>query len=125
MESQIGYKSILHYQQKYILSLNLIIGDQSPRRVSAKHWTHFLKQKTVFLTGADKIVKKRNQVVLFPLFRKLKRGCYELEFKIITEYPNELKEREIIYKYARQLEAAIKDSPELWLWSHRRWKLTA
>ncbi len=59
VESKKGYKSILTFAQKNILTLNIMVGDQSPRKDSAKHWVKFLNQDTAFLTGADRIAKKK------------------------------------------------------------------
>ncbi|MEQ8420327.1 MAG: lysophospholipid acyltransferase family protein, partial [Arenibacter algicola] len=105
------------------LTLNCMIGDQSPTKKSSKYWYNFLNQETAFFIGADKIAKKTDQVVLFPFFKKLRRGYYELEFKIIEDHPQIRDNFEILEKYAQQLEQAIMSAPELWLWSHRRWKL--
>lgn len=122
-ESKKGYKTFLQLNAANIKSLNIIIGDQSPRKNSPKHWTRFLSQKTAFLASSDKIVKKSNQPVVFPNFQKLKRGYYELSFTLIEEFPNEHRNQVITNTYAGILEKNIKKSPELWLWSHRRWKL--
>ncbi len=46
-----------------------------------------------------------------------------MEFKIIEDHPQIRDNFEILEKYAQQLEQAIISAPELWLWSHRRWKL--
>jgi len=123
IESKKGYKSILTFAKKNTLTLNIMVGDQSPRKDSTKHWVKFLNQDTAFLTGADRIAKKSGQVVLFPSFRKKRRGYYELEFKIIEEESKEVKDESIIDNYARLLETSIRASPELYLWSHNRWKL--
>lgn len=124
VESEKGYKTILKLEQEKILSLNCIIGDQTPVKSSTNYWKTFLNQKTAFLPGADKIARKSNQVVIFPSFRKLKRGMYEITFELITESPKQNKTNEIIDKYASLLERKINRSPEFWLWSHRRWKLS-
>ena len=124
IESNKGYKSLLNFSQRNILTLNCIIGDQSPRKDSTKHWVQFLNQETAFLVGTDRIAKKSNQVVVFPSFRKRRRGYYELEFKVIEEDVAKKNSYEIIDKYTELLEETIINSPELWLWSHRRWKLT-
>ena len=122
-ESDKGYRAIISFKQKNILTLNFIIGDQSPRKSSSKHWINFLNQETAFLVGADRIAKKSNQIVIFPAYTKKKRGFYEIEFKIIEEEIEKKNSNEIINKYAKLLEESITNSPELWLWSHRRWKL--
>jgi Kdo2-lipid IVA lauroyltransferase/acyltransferase len=124
VESNRGYKTISGFAARNIQTINYIIGDQSPPVGSTKHWTHFLNQDTAFLIGADRIAKKRNQVVIFPAFRKVKRGTYELEFKLIEAEPQLISSIEIIDKYAALLEETILVSPEMWLWSHRRWKLS-
>lgn len=124
IKSNNGYKAMVKFKQKNILSMTAIIGDQSPSKESAKHWTNFLNQDTAFLIGADRIAKKTNQMVVFPKFSKLQRGYYELELIPIEHDPQAANSYEIIDKYAQLLEEAIKQSPALWLWSHRRWKLS-
>ena len=123
-DSNGGYKSIVKLKQENILSMNCIIGDQSPTKNASKHWVKFLNMETAFLIGVDRIAKKLNHTVLFPSFKKIKRGRYEIEFKLIGENNEQNKDHEIIDKYASILENTINEAPELWLWSHRRWKLT-
>jgi len=124
IESNKGYRSVVGFTESSILTANILAGDQSPRGDSAKHWLQFLNQETAFLIGADRIAKKSNQVVIFPSFRKKRRGHYELEFKVIEDKAMKNNSYKIIDKYAKLLEETIINSPELWLWSHRRWKLT-
>jgi KDO2-lipid IV(A) lauroyltransferase len=100
-----------------------LIGDQSPTRTGSKFWTSFMNQKTAFVMGAERIVAKTNQVPIFPAFKRIKRGLYELEFKSMKP-PEEHENYHLIDHYSTLLEETIKDSPELWLWSHKRWKLT-
>ena len=42
----------------------------------------------------------------------------------ITYTPGQHADYEITDTYARLLEAQIKECPELWLWTHNRWKRT-
>jgi KDO2-lipid IV(A) lauroyltransferase len=100
-----------------------MIGDQSPLRKSTKQWVTFLNQETAFLAGTDRIAKKLNYAVIVPLFNKCGRGKYEIDFKLITTNARETHSEEIIELYAKILEEAIQKKPELWLWTHRRWKL--
>lgn len=123
VESKKGYKAILTNQQKNVITLNIMVGDQSPTKESTKHWVKFLNQDTAFLPGADRIAKKSGQVVLFPSYRKISRGYYEVDFKIIEEESSNVKDDRIIDRYANLLETSITTSPELYLWSHKRWKL--
>ena len=123
VEKNKSYKTVLGNIQNGQLSMFALIGDQSPKSTGSKFWTNFMNQKTAFLTGAERIVTKTNQVPIFPAFKRIKRGLYELEFKII-DTPELNDNHHLIDNYSSLLEETIKDSPELWLWSHKRWKLT-
>ena len=72
--------------------------------------------------GTEKMAHKLDAVVLFLHIRKLKRGYNQLEFSVITENARESKPFEITERATRMLEEKINQRPELWLWSHRRWK---
>ena len=122
VEKKKSYKTVLQNIQKGQLSMFALIGDQSPKRTGSKYWTNFMNQKTAFVMGAERIVAKTNQVPIFPAFKRIKRGLYELEFKLINT-PELDDNYHLIDRYSSLLEETIKDSPELWLWSHKRWKL--
>lgn len=124
VESNRGYRTLVKYKQENKLTLSGVIGDQCPSKNSAKYWTRFFNQDTAFLKGADRIIEKTKQVALFPSFKKIKRGVYELEFKTIYTPNGESNEMNLIDKYANVLEESIQQAPEMWLWSHRRWKLS-
>ena len=118
VESQSGFKVLLKNNRAKNLTITYVIGDQSPMIKSSMHWTTFLNQETAFLVGSDKMAKKCNQQLIYPHVTQKKRGYYELEFKIIP-MDSEIEPVEI---YASLLEKNIEEQPELWLWSHRRWK---
>mgnify|MGYP006268128945 CR=1 FL=1 len=117
-----GYRTILRHQQDNHTILSIMIGDQSPRSQDAKHWCYFLGRPTAFLIGAGKIAAKSGQAVVFPEFQKRRRGYYQLRFQLLHE-GGPARTESIIEAYAGALEHAIAQQPELWLWSHRRWKL--
>ena len=121
IESKTGYKILSEYVRNKQLTLTIITGDQSPNNSSTKHWVQFLNRETAFLIGADRIAKKLEHPILYPKMTKPKRGFYEFEFIEIN--PTE-SSKTIIDTYANLLEENIKLQPEMWLWSHRRWKLT-
>lgn len=118
-----GYKALVDFKRKGILTMNLLLSDQSPGKKAPKQWVPFLHRDTAFLLGADRIAKKTNQVLVFPSFKKPQRGTYELEFQVMEFNPESSSSEAIVLEYARTLEKTIIAAPELWLWSHRRWKL--
>ena len=118
IESQSGFKVLFQNTKQKNLTITYVIGDQSPMSKSSMYWTDFLNQDTPFLVGADRMAKKCNQQLIYPHVTQKKTGYYEIEFKVI-DMDSRIEPVEI---YANLLEKNITEHPELWLWSHRRWK---
>jgi len=99
-----------------------LISDQTPPEHAIHHWFHFLGQKTAFHMGMEKIALKYNVPVFFEGVRKIKPGYYTGEFFVLYDGEEKLEEFELTQRYADHLERMIEAAPELWLWSHKRWK---
>ncbi|MEG1759916.1 MAG: lysophospholipid acyltransferase family protein [Alistipes sp.] len=104
---------------------NIVLGmisDQNPPRRPDSHWFHFLHQDTIFFDGSEKLARKCHLPVFFVHSYRDKRGYYEISFEQIYDGKEEVADNEITERYVRRLEAMIVERPELWMWSHRRWK---
>lgn len=117
-----GYKKLVSLAAQNVCTATCIIGDQRPKRNSSMHWTTFLHQETAFLEGADRIARKSNQPVVFPLMTKVGRGRYTVEMVVLEEHPERVAPDAIIDAYAQALDTAINSQPWAWLWTHKRWK---
>lgn len=100
----------------------LLIADQIPAKPDIHFWEDFLNQKTAWFTGGEKIAQKYDLPVLFMKVIKSSPGKYEGTIVPISINPSKELEGRITRKYIAELEKNIKDQPENWLWSHRRWK---
>ena len=101
------------------------ISDQKPNWVNIHHWVDFLHHDTPVLTGTERIIRKVGHAVFYLDVRRIKRGYYEAEFKLITRNPREIEgEFGITDIYYQMLEQSIVRAPEFWLWSHNRWSRT-
>lgn len=99
-----------------------LIGDQTPTLKDANYWTPFLNQETAVFSGTEKLAKKLKCPVVFVHIDKKANGYYEMSFEVITENPELHPEGEITNLHTKKLEQKIQKRPDLWLWSHRRWK---
>ena len=99
-----------------------MIADQTPPWPSIQNWTMFLGRETPFFMGMEKIALKFGLPVAFLHVDKVSRGYYKAWFEIIYDGTEEVPEHEITRRYAAKLEEMIRRRPELWMWSHRRWK---
>jgi len=104
------------------LTFNGFASDQSPRAEKAFHWNEFLGIKVPVHTGAEALAKKLDMAVVFFKVKKVKRGYYETTFKTITQSPNDYKDYEITDMFISYIEEQIRDIPEYYLWTHKRWK---
>ena len=99
-----------------------LLADQSPTKNDSNYWTTFLNQETSVYLGPEKISKKFNYPVLFCSMKKVKRGYYEVFIEELCTNPEKTTEGEITSLYLQKAEEKIKENPEFWLWTHRRWK---
>lgn len=120
-----GYKKMLEMKTKNIKHMTLMVGDQSPADDKNVEWADFFDRKTAFLTGVERISKKLDLLVVFPHFTKPKRGYYEIRFVPLRPNKSSKTQNNLIQDFSHVLQKAITDAPEMWLWTHRRWKLSA
>lgn len=98
------------------------IADQSPKKKEARHFLPFLHHRVPVLTGTEKITKHYGFEAWFLNVKRVKRGYYEAEFIRMHEDPQVLPDFELTALYFRLLEQAILRQPELYLWTHNRFK---
>jgi KDO2-lipid IV(A) lauroyltransferase len=104
---------------QYLLGL---VADQSPGNLNNAYWMNFLGRPTAFVSGPEKGARAANLPVLFASIVKPKRGHYHAILEVACEDPIAMNEGKLTLQYARYMEKVIRANPEMWLWSHRRWK---
>ena len=97
------------------------IADQTPQPRDA-FWMNFLNQDTPVFTGTGKIANKMNYPVVYAGVKRTRRGYYEINLEDLVPNPAEMEPFDIVETFTRRLERDILEIPEIWLWSHRRWK---
>ncbi len=98
-------------------------ADQTPP-ASSKFWTIFLNREAPFFSGPEKIAIKTNQPIFFQHVTKMGRGRYVANFVPLIENPQAMEPQDILLAYVHKMEEIIRQEPEHYLWSHRRWKHT-
>ena len=101
-----------------------LVSDQSPVMRADSQWMDFLNQTTLFIDGAERIAMRFGIPVYFVVAERVEYGRYKAKFVELYDGVEEVAEGVIRRRYADALEAMIRRSPELWMWSHKRWKHT-
>ena len=117
-------RELVGYRQKGQPVVIGFIADQVPHWRNIHHWCNFLNHDTPVLTGTERIARKMKQAAFYLELRRVKRGYYEAEFRLITRDVSAMAEYELTTRYFEMLEETIRRAPEYWLWSHNRWKRT-
>lgn len=99
-----------------------LVADQSPRYIQKAKWFEFFGKKTAFTMGPAKNAIRNDTVVIFAFIERPKRGYYHVNFSLAEEYPQQKTEEVLTKEFVSYLEQVIKNNPDMWLWSHRRWK---
>jgi KDO2-lipid IV(A) lauroyltransferase len=114
-------RRLLKAGQNNELVLSWLAGDQTPPEFH-KFWMRFLNQDAMFYPGPASLSRRFNHPVFFQTIEKVSRGHYQTSFELLFENPKEVDEVEIIKKYIAKMEEIIREKPEYYLWSHKRWK---
>ncbi|WP_284041416.1 lipid A biosynthesis acyltransferase [Polaribacter sp. Z014] len=100
----------------------ILLSDQSPIINKTHYWSEFMGIKVPIHTGAEALAKRYDMSFVYWTTRKIKRGYYEVEFELITENPKEYKDYQLTDKFLEITERNIRNQPEVYLWSHKRFK---
>ncbi len=116
------YRSLMEVQKSGKHFMAGMIADQSPSSTNNRHWITFLNQDTAVMEGSERIAQKTGSAVVYAKMLKIKRGYYKVTPVEIT--PNAKNEEDLFVtkRFFEVLEEHIREQPEYWLWSHRRWK---
>lgn len=113
-------RAIIPYRNvQYLLTL---VADQAPGGPHGAYWLEFFGTPTAFIRGPERGARIADIPAVFVRFYKTRRGYYRVFLTTLSDHPASLPEGELTRRYAALLEDTIRQSPDLWLWSHRRWK---
>jgi Kdo2-lipid IVA lauroyltransferase/acyltransferase len=113
-------EDFLPYQNtQYLIGL---VADQNPGHPANAWWFNFFGRPTPFVKGPAKAAITNNTEVVFAFIHKPRRGYYEAVFSPPVDMTGDMTEQELTKKFVLYLEEVIKKYPDMWLWSHRRWK---
>ena len=113
-------RAIIPYRNtQYLLTL---VADQAPPHSDQSYWLNFFGHPTPFVRGPERGARIADIPAVFAKFYKSRRGHYRVFFMTLADHSADLPEGELTRRYRDCLENAIREQPDLWLWSHRRWK---
>lgn len=99
-----------------------LVADQNPGRVRRALWLPFMHRMTPFFRGPEISGRRAGAALVFGRISKVGRGRYHITVSLLADHPRTMREGAVTEAFAGLLEKAIREQPENWVWSHRRWK---
>ena len=115
-------KTVYRNVQNGVISAYGMVSDQSPQVKRAQYWSEFMGVKVPIFNGPESMAIKLDLAVVFLKVSKVKRGFYQAEFIPITTSGKQTKKHQITDQFLRLTEDQIREKPEYYLWTHKRWK---
>ncbi len=113
------------HQETGHLGIYGFASDQSPRPTKKTYWRTFLGVKVPVFTGAERLAREYDIPLVYGAVKRIKRGYYELEFKLLSKNPLEEKKYAITDQFTTFLEHQIHENPSHYFWTHNRFKFAS
>ncbi|MHC5309611.1 lysophospholipid acyltransferase family protein [Myroides sp. LJL116] len=105
--------------------LYAFISDQSPMIGKSNCWQEFMGIEVPIFTGGEALCKKFGMVPYYLEVNQIKRGYYQCTFIPLTkeaEDVSSIPNYELSRRFFQEVEKQIRNRPELYFWTHKRWK---
>ena len=122
IETREFYPEILRNKKKGIVQAYGFLSDQSPKKKAIKHWENFMGIEVPVVIGPETIAKKMNFPVFYFQTEQVKRGVYRSTFILLEDQPADAEPFAITKRYLEALENQIRNRPEFYFWTHKRFK---
>lgn len=119
--------TVRYYVKRRGKGRNMVLGlisDQSPILRADTEWVEFLNQPTAFIDGGTRLAIRFGLPIYFVEMERIKADSYKMRYTEIYDGQEQVEPMVVVRRYAELLEAMIRRRPELWMWSHNRWRHT-
>lgn len=110
------------YEKKHKCLLYIAI-DQLPKEQYVRHFHRFMGIKTKVITGTESLINKYNMKVYYCYVKRVRRGYYICKAeRLDNSIDKDCGKWPVTDAYFDRLQQQICEQPEIWLWSHDRWR---
>ena len=118
----LGRRVLQCVKEQKQMAIGLIADQRAQIKFTDKRWRMFLNHPTLFIAGMGHYAKRFGMPVYVLETDQVKPSYYKCKFVRIYDGVEDISDVEIADRYVAALEDMIRRKPELWLWSHKRWK---
>ena len=124
VEMKTTLRHLLQMRRQHAKIVVGFIADQQPKMSAIHYFTPFLGHDTAVFTGAEQLAQRLGARLVFGHVTRTRRGYYHCHMEHMPISEAAEGEYPLTDLYMQLLEADIRQVPELWLWTHKRWSRT-
>ena len=99
------------------------MSDQKPSHGDPTYIVNFLNHPTAAITGTETLAMRLKTTAIYWDMHKVSRGHYKVVTHKIADDASTMQKNEVTQKYIELLQNTIQRQPDIWLWTHKRWKI--
>jgi len=98
------------------------MSDQKPSHGDPVRVLSFFGRPTAVITGTETLARRLDTAVVYWDMSKPRRGHYHIDVIPMADHAADTEPYELTRRYFENLEGTIRRRPDIWLWTHKRWK---
>lgn len=115
-------RHFVKYKKEGMPTVTGFMSDQKPSHGDMVHVVEFLNHPTAVITGTEQLARKFGMAAVYLDMHKDSRGHYRIAVRPIADDVAATPQMQVTDKYASMLQETIMRQPDIWLWTHKRWK---
>lgn len=98
------------------------MSDQKPSHGDPVRIVSLFGRPTAVITGTETLARRLDTAVVYWDMSKPSRGHYHIDIVPMADIAEQTRPGELTGRYFELLEQTIRRQPDIWLWTHKRWK---
>jgi len=115
-------RHFVDWKRRGVISVTGFMSDQKPSAGDDVHVVEFLNHPTAVITGTEQLARRLGMAAVYWDIQKVKRGHYVITVRKLADDVSKTAPMAVTDTYFKMLEQTIRRQPEIWLWTHNRWK---
>lgn len=116
-------RDLLKLKNNNIPSVTGFMSDQKPSHGDAVHEVTFFGRNTRVITGTETLARRLGMAAVYWDISKPSRGHYHIDVRLMSDNAADTPQYMLTDSYFKLLEETIRRHPDIWLWTHNRWKI--
>lgn len=122
LAKNMAFLDLMRYRKRGVPTVTGFMSDQKPSHGDPVRVLSFFGRPTAVITGTETLARRLDTAVVYWDMSKPRRGHYHIDVIPMADHAADTEPYELTRRYFENLEGTIHRRPDIWLWTHKRWK---